>query len=65
MPEAALAREAGIEYAILAGVINHAAGRAPRARSLHMEMAEVMESVMTVAERVVAHAVGALAAEDL
>lgn len=65
MPEAALAREAGIEYGILAGVINHAPGRAPAGRSLHAEMLEVMDSVMMSSERVLAHAAGVLAAEEL
>lgn len=65
MPEAALAREAGIEYGILAGVVNHAAGRAPGGRSLHEEILQVVDTVMTAAERVVAHATGILAAEDL
>lgn len=65
MPEAALAREAGLEYGILAGVINHAAGRAPGGSSLHAQMHAAMEAVMAAAERVLTHAVRALAAEDL
>ena len=47
MPEAVLAAEASIDYAVLAGVVNHAAGRAPPGQSIHAEMAAVLESVMT------------------
>ncbi len=61
LPEAALAREAGIEYAILAGVVNHAAGRAPAGRSIHAEMLEVLGAILDTSQTVLAHAVGALA----
>jgi purine nucleoside phosphorylase len=54
MPEAALAREAGIEYAILAGVVNHAAGRSPAERSIHAEMLEVVETLMRTSTNVLA-----------
>ncbi len=39
MPEAALAREAGLAYAICAVVVNRAAGRLPPGSSIHAEMA--------------------------
>lgn len=38
MPEAALAREAGLAYAICAVVVNRAAGRLPPGASIHAEM---------------------------
>jgi 5'-methylthioinosine phosphorylase len=60
MPEAALAREAGIEYAILAGVVNHAAGRSPGGRSIHTEMLEVVETLMRASTNIVADAVSVL-----
>lgn len=42
MPEAALAREAGLEYAALAVVANHAAGRGESAHSISLERIEVV-----------------------
>lgn len=38
LPEAALAREAGLPYAICAVVVNHAAGRLPGGGSIHAEL---------------------------
>ena len=60
MPEATLAREAGIEYAILAGVVNHAAGRSPGGRSIHAEMLAVVETLMRASTNVLADAVAVL-----
>jgi len=42
MPEAALAREAGIQYAAIAVVANHAAGRGDSAHAISMERIEVV-----------------------
>lgn len=55
MPEAALAREAGIAYAHLAVVVNEAAGRAPGPIRTEA-IAAVLESAMVKACRVVRHA---------
>ena len=38
MPEAVLARELGIDYALLAVAVNHAAGRSPGAAPIHAEI---------------------------
>ncbi|MGD8808129.1 MAG: S-methyl-5'-thioinosine phosphorylase [Gammaproteobacteria bacterium] len=65
LPEAALAREAGLEYAILAGVVNHAAGRAPAGSSVHVEMLAVLDSVMQTSMRVLASAAAGLSKLDL
>ena len=42
MPEAALAREAGIEYAAIAVVANHAAGRGDSRHAISLEQIEVV-----------------------
>ena len=42
MPEAALAREAGIQYAAIAVVANHAAGRGDSAHAISLERIEVV-----------------------
>jgi len=42
MPEAALAREAGLEYAALAVVVNHAAGRGESAQRISLERLEAV-----------------------
>jgi 5'-deoxy-5'-methylthioadenosine phosphorylase len=53
MPEAALAREAGLEYACLAVVVNHAAGKGESARAIPMEAMEaVMREAMTRVRRI-------------
>lgn len=65
MPEAVLAREAGIEYAILAGVVNHAAGRGPVGHSIHAEMAEIATSLSSAAWRVLSAALRHLADRNL
>jgi 5'-methylthioinosine phosphorylase len=38
MPEAALARELGIAYAVCAVAVNHAAGRGPGDTTIHVEL---------------------------
>ena len=48
MPETALAREAGLEYAAIAVVVNHAAGRGESAKSISHERIEaVMANAMS------------------
>jgi len=47
MPEAALAREAGLPYCAICVVVNHAAGRGDSAAQVSMEgIARVLESGM-------------------
>ncbi len=47
MPEASLAREAGLAYVAICVVVNHAAGRADSAREVSMEgISQVLESAM-------------------
>ena len=53
MPEAALAREAGLDYAALAVVANHAAGRGESAHAISLErieavLAQTMERVKRI-----------------
>ena len=52
MPEAALAREAGVAYAHLAVVVNEAAGRAPGPIRIEA-MAAVLATAMTKVRRIV------------
>src|SRR5690606_20014869 len=52
MPEAALARELGIDYAVLALGVNHAAGRGPRGASVHAEIERHLKEGMTRVARV-------------
>lgn len=47
MPEAALAREAGLRYALCAAVVNRAAGRLPPGGSIHGEMAGYLAAAMS------------------
>ena len=55
MPEAALARELGLEYAALAVVVNPAAGRGASARSVSLEeIPRVMEQAMAKVRLIVA-----------
>ena len=59
MPEAALAREAGLEYATLAVVANHAAGMGDSARAISLEAMEsvlksAMQRVLRILERLAA-----------
>lgn len=69
MPEAILAREAGLEYAILAGVVNYAAGRAPGRTadqpSLMAQMTATVEGVMHDSRRVLETAVKSLLSTEL
>jgi len=53
MPEAALAREAGLQYAAIAVVANHAAGRGESARAVVLEqIAAVLERAMARVRRI-------------
>jgi 5'-methylthioadenosine phosphorylase len=53
MPEAALAREAGLEYAAIAVVVNHAAGRGDSAKSIPFDKLEaVLAQAMTRVRRI-------------
>jgi 5'-methylthioadenosine phosphorylase len=54
MPEAALAREAGLEYAAIAVVANHAAGRGESAHGVELERIEaVLEQTMGRVRRII------------
>lgn len=54
MPEAALARELGIPYAVLAVVVNSAAGRRESAGGIHMkDIAKVQEETMAKVRSIV------------
>jgi len=58
MPEAALAREAGLNYAVLGVVVNHAAGRGESQREIKLEDLEsVMRETVTRAVRILEQAV--------
>jgi 5'-methylthioadenosine phosphorylase len=47
MPEAALARELGVDYAAIAVVVNQAAGRGDSAHAISMaSIADVLETAM-------------------
>ena len=63
MPEACLAREAGLRYAILAAVVNRAAGRGGGA--LHAQMRAVTEVVAERQQRVLAELIGGALPADL
>ena len=53
MPEAALARELGLDYACLSVVVNHAAGKGESARAISVEnLGEVMRQTMGRVERI-------------
>jgi 5'-methylthioadenosine phosphorylase len=53
MPETALAREAGLEYAAIAVVVNHAAGRGDSAKGISLEKVEaVLGSSMARVRRI-------------
>jgi 5'-methylthioinosine phosphorylase len=47
MPEAVLARELGLSYAICAAAVNYAAGRAPQGASIHAELNRHMAVAMS------------------
>jgi len=51
MPEAALAREAGLPYAVCAGVVNRAAGRLPPGASIHGDIGAHVASVIAAVRR--------------
>jgi purine nucleoside phosphorylase len=57
MPEAVLARELGIAYAICAGAVNYAAGRGPNGASILADvdrnMAQTMARIAKVLEAVI------------
>lgn len=55
MPEAALAREVGLDYAICAVVVNWAAGRAPAGNGIHAEIERYLDTGMAQAERLLAN----------
>lgn len=60
MPEAALAREAGIQYAAIAVVANHAAGRGDSAHAISFERMEaVLGQAMARVRRILAQLVAA------
>jgi 5'-deoxy-5'-methylthioadenosine phosphorylase len=60
MPEAALAREAGLEYAAIAVVANHAAGRGESVHAISLERLEVVvEQAMGRVRRIVGQLVAA------
>jgi purine nucleoside phosphorylase len=42
MPEAVLAREAGVAYAVCAVGVNHAAGRGPAGAGLHAQVEQYL-----------------------
>jgi len=53
MPEAALAREAGLEYAAIAAVANHAAGKGDSAHAISLDAIEaVVEQAMQRVRRI-------------
>jgi 5'-methylthioadenosine phosphorylase len=58
MPEAALARELGVDYASVCVVVNHAAGRGDSIASVSMEtIANVLESAMDRVRALIEHVV--------
>lgn len=59
MPEASLAREAGLEYAAIAVVANHAAGKGDSARAISLEgiestVRQAMQRVLRILEKLAA-----------
>ena len=60
MPEAALAREVGLEYACLSVVVNHSAGKGDSAQAIAVEhLGEVMQQAMVRVQRILEQAVAA------
>lgn len=56
MPEAALAREVGLPYAVICVVVNHAAGRGDSAAAVSMEgISQVLEAGMDRVRRLLEH----------
>lgn len=59
MPEAALARELGLEYATIAVVVNHAAGRGESRDGIHVEgVSAVAQPAMARVRNIIANLVG-------
>jgi len=66
MPEAVLAREAGLAYAALCVVVNHAAGRGQSKASVELASFEALqEKTVGRAVRLLAGAIGAPASQDI
>jgi purine nucleoside phosphorylase len=60
MPEAVLARELGLEYAAIAVVTNHAAGRGDSGRGISLERINaVLEEAMDRVCNIIEHLAGA------
>jgi purine nucleoside phosphorylase len=59
MPEAALAREAGLNYAICAVVVNRAAGRLPPGGSIHADLRTHVSAGMAQAGQLLSRFIGA------
>ena len=57
MPEAALARELGIDYAVCALGVNHAAGRGSPGGGVHAEIERYLSEGMARVARVLEHVV--------
>ena len=63
MPEAALARELGIAYAVIAVIVNHAAGRGESAQAVAIErIAGILETAMDKTKILIDHVVQGAAA---
>lgn len=60
MPEAGLARELELSYAMVCVVVNHAAGRVPAGMTIHAQMADSLAAGMSEVRRLL----GSLLAED-
>lgn len=54
MPEAGLARELGLSYAMCCVVVNHAAGRVPAGMTIHTQMAPALADGMANVRRLLA-----------
>ncbi len=65
LPEAALARELGIEYAVCALAVNHAAGRLPVGASIHAEIERHLTGGMAAVRRLLARLAAELGAPSL
>jgi 5'-deoxy-5'-methylthioadenosine phosphorylase len=65
MPEAALARELGVEYAILAFAVNYAAGRAPDGTPIGEQMTRWLDTALQRVAAVLARATPSLGADTL
>jgi 5'-methylthioinosine phosphorylase len=63
MPEAALAAERGMAYAICAVGVNHAAGRAPQGRAIHADIERHLQQGLEKAGRMLRRLIPALATQ--